>query len=208
MVDQENIRTGHDIALVLAARLLQNHDGGHVDISKKGIKNRAHKIGAMKALQQISPDLILDAVERVTHLATRLSFSESNTDSSSRKNKEPLFERVSEKESGGPINRRFEVFSELATELLLEYHKGKDEFSINGERFVEMNSGIAKLLGVTSTQMQKAIDPIYVEAFLRWLRKKEAEIEGRKIGASKPEVDPGTASNENHSEESARQAAE
>lgn len=204
MVDQEDIRTGHDIALVLAARLLQNHDGGHVDISRKGIKNRAYKIGAMKALQQIPPDLILDAVERVTHLATTLSFSES----SSRKNKEPLFERVSEKESGGPINRRFQVFSELAVELLLEYHKDKDEFSINGEKFVEMNSGIAKLLGVTSSQMQKAIHPIYMEAFARWVQKKESEIEGRKVGASKPEVDLGTASNENHSEVLARQAAE
>jgi hypothetical protein len=207
MVDQEDIRTGHDITLVLAARLLQNHDGGHVDISRKGIKSRAHKIGAMKALQQIPPDLILDAVERVTHLATMLSFSESRS-SSSYTSKEPVVERVSEKEPCGPINRRFGVFGELAIELLLEYHRDKDEFSINGDKFVEMNSGIAKLLGVTSNQMQRAIDPIYVEAFLRWLRKKEAEIEGRKVGASHREIDPETAGNENHSEEPVRQAAE
>lgn len=206
MVDQEDIRTGHDIALVLAARLLQNHDGGHVDISRKGIKDRAHKIGRMKAVQQIPFDLVVDAVERAELLAVRLSFSESRAASS--KGKEPLIERVSDKETGGPIKQRFAVFSELAVELLLEYHRDKDEFSINGEKFVEMNSGIAKLLGVTSTQMQKAIDPIYVEAFVRWLRKKETEIEGRKVGASHPEVDPGAASNENHSEEPARQAAE
>ena len=206
MVDQEDIRTGHDIALVLAARLLQNHDGGHVDISRKGIKDRAGKIGRMKAVQQISPDLVVDAVERVELLAVRLSFSESRT--TSVKNKEPLIERVDEKETGGPIKHRFAVFSELAVELLLEYHKDKDEFSINGEKFVEMNSGIAKLLGVTSTQMQKAIDPIYVEAFVRWLRKKESEIEGRKVGASHPKIDSGTAGNANDSAEPVRQAAE
>lgn len=206
MVDQEEIRTGHDIALALAARLIQKHDGGHVDITKRAIKDRAHKISAMKALEQIPSDLVIDAVERADHLAVTLSFSESRS-KASYKNKGSLVERVSEKEGCGAINYRFQALCELATQLLNEYHKDKDEFKIDGERFVEMNSGIAKLLGVTSVQMEKVIDPIYMEAFRRWLRKKEKEIEGRKSGVSKIETDPSTPSNENHSDESVRQAA-
>jgi hypothetical protein len=171
MATQHEMRREHDVLMLLAAEMLLTHEHGKIDLTSSGVTNRVKKIHAAKPT--IAYDQVVDTVKKITLLALDISFSATRSKLLI-SHAECDIREVGEKETGGPIGRRTEIFKEFAIEMMLEYEK--DNFSLNSEQFVKMNARIAERLHLKACEVRSAIHGVYMQAYGRFLEKIETEI--------------------------------